>query len=478
MTKVSAVLTQPAFDVNAAELPAVVEVVPGALVCTVYITEIKGHSETVPCWVFVTSGLQAHGQREVVFMVRIPKGTPNTIVTTEPLRMAATLLQLSSEGRTVDQGGLTELQGAGYLGAPAILYVEAPIIEGVDTNAGSLLAFRLTEGELQVVKHFGPTRFLAFLGKGFRHYPFPPWSDPMRPELVNPSKFKGSILEKVPRLLVKGWAKMRADKIVLELKESEAESLATALEQLPNEAGFCLQTLIDPTADGCLVWTPGQKEPSAITPPSSTGQRLCGAFVMVVPQQKDDQVQLYEDGFALTMTDSSVLAFRKALCQQSSFEFAGSSAGFGFSLVWASNKYVSPFDGQVYRAEGTFRTHEPTEHKPSADSITLKNIVLLTSEQEMGQRITVEALSTYCKQIVTLAQLSLADEADRDPWELMIDVQLQAPSKLHFDIKVRGSEVQASALTRLHSLLAAQTCPTVTGLVHLQLFLGNTPKPN
>jgi hypothetical protein len=78
-----------------------------------------------------------------------------------------------------------------------------------------------------------------------------------------------------------------------------------------------LLTDIDPSANGCLVWEPGQHQPEAITPPGSDGSRLCGCFAMFVPGQAENDVQVFEDGIALMLTDDAWAEIRQALVQRS-----------------------------------------------------------------------------------------------------------------------------------------------------------------
>jgi hypothetical protein len=89
----------------------------------------------------------------------------------------------------------------------------------------------------------------------------------------------------------------------------------TVLEDLSADQAVALLTDIDSTANGCFVWEPGQWRPEAIAPPNSDGSRICGCFVMLVPQQQANDVRLVEDGVALLLTDEAWADVRKALTQ-------------------------------------------------------------------------------------------------------------------------------------------------------------------
>jgi hypothetical protein len=468
----SAVLSEPSIHIESGNFPALVELIPGSLAASVYLHDVKQHEGSARCWSFVTMGLAAHGQREVVFMVKIPAGANPAEVTTEPLRFAVMLMQLASQGKLVKHGGFSELRGAGYLGAPGILYVNAPTITGVELPTGALLAIRVTEAELQVLRDQGATRVLSALGKTFRHYPYPPFSDASRGDIASPAMYKGSILEGVPHLQVHGWSRLANDKVTLEITEDAAATFAQALVNLPATAGFALYTHIDPTCDGCLVWSTGQADPSAITPPDSAGQKLCGAFVLVVPQQQANAVRIHEDGFALLLTDATARAFREALESAKPLEFDGAADELAFSLRWAPTRYVSPVDGKVTEAPEGFRQYSPETpaNDPPESLVKTKEILLLTSEDDLAQRVSVDALSTFATGIIEAANVQLATEAQTAGWEVLVDITLAPGASGSCKIMSRGRDLDAVVASSLHTKIAALVPPVVEGEVHFQIF--------
>ena len=72
-------------------------------------------------------------------------------------------------------------------------------------------------------------------------------------------------------------------------------------------------TAPDPRADGWLVWSPGQTEPTAITPPGSRGERLTCGFLMLVGEQATDELRLHEDGVAAMLRAPTWHAIREAM---------------------------------------------------------------------------------------------------------------------------------------------------------------------
>ena len=84
---------------------------------------------------------------------------------------------------------------------------------------------------------------------------------------------------------------------------------------MPEDQGVSLLTGIDRMADECLTWEPGQREPFAITPPGSQGERLSGCFLMLLPGRKEEEARLFEDGFAWMLNDTSWKAVKRALSE-------------------------------------------------------------------------------------------------------------------------------------------------------------------
>ncbi|MFO0661933.1 MAG: hypothetical protein U0165_19180 [Polyangiaceae bacterium] len=469
-------LSEPFFRIEIEQFPSEVTLVPDELSARVFLHDLTVHEGKARCWTIVTHGLVAHQQREVAMTLKIPAGADPCLVPTEPLRFAISLLQLASQGRTVDHGGYSELRGAGFLNGPGVLYVNAPTLagSGVELPPATLLALRLTAAELEVLKELGATRVLAAWGKKFRHYPFPPWNDPARPDQTSMAEFNGTILQGVPHLQARGWSRLVGNTVTLEMTSQMASVFAQSLSTLPKNAGFALHTHIDPTCDACLVWTAGQTDPSAITPPGSTGQRICGAFVLFIPQQAANAARLHEDGFAILLTDSSTEELRQSLETGRNFRFLVCT------LKWraviradlGSIELQNPADGKTYEATDGFRQYQPQEPKQEAADklVKTKEVVLLTSEAGYQTRVTVDELSGYVVQLIEAANICLAEEAKTPGWQMLVDITL-APSQPGLcKIMTRGRDIDGFVGSALHARIAKLTPPEVTGDVHFQVF--------
>jgi hypothetical protein len=58
----------------APSLPHRAEVIPGVLYVTVYAHDIPNGDDVIPCWSFVSEGLERAGQPEIVFTLKRPRG--------------------------------------------------------------------------------------------------------------------------------------------------------------------------------------------------------------------------------------------------------------------------------------------------------------------------------------------------------------------------------------------------------------------
>ena len=155
---------QPVAQIPASAFPAEIELVPGALRASIHLHTIDAQAGPLRCWSYVTAGLAAFGQKEVVFTIAVDGDADPGRFPTEPLRFATTLLQLASQGRTVDAGAITELGGSGFMLRRGLTYARALPLAGVPLPPAALAAIPLTAEELSVLKIGGQTRVLAALG--------------------------------------------------------------------------------------------------------------------------------------------------------------------------------------------------------------------------------------------------------------------------------------------------------------------------
>lgn len=323
------------FTARPDDFPIDVAIVPG-LAARVFLHALQAEAGPVWCWSFVTRGLELYRQREVVFTVAIDASGDAGRVPTDPLRFAAQLQYLAGQGRVVDAGGFSQVGGPGFLGRPGITYARAEAMAGVEVPPGALAAVLITAEEIAVYQAFGQSRLLALLGQAYRYYPFPPWADLKRASVTSMASNDGSLLGQVPRAAVTGAARIDGERLALRLHPSSAALLRQMLDGIGAGSVFAVTMGIDPEADGCLVWQAGQPGPSAITPPSSRGERLAVGFLAVLPDQPADGGQLFEDGVAMFLTSGSSQALREALASGRSMMIAGQHGKMSLSVEWTA----------------------------------------------------------------------------------------------------------------------------------------------
>jgi hypothetical protein len=337
VTRISpSILDAPVAHLPASAFPAEIELVPRALSASIHLHAVEAHDGPLPCWSYVSAGLAAFGQKEVVFTISAERDADPGRFPTEPLRFMMTLLQLASQGRTVDAGAITELGGPGFMARKGLTYVRALPLEGVPLSPSMLAAIPLSADELAVLKIGGQTRVLAALGAAAHHYPFPPWLDRVRPSAITPESSAGTLLASVPHLSAPGTVRIENNTVLFRLRPEAVVLLGRALGELLPTSAFAFTTELDPEADGCLIWRAGQEAPSAIAPPGSKGERLGGCFVLFAPDQPEDGGQIFEDGLAMTLTTASASALRRALAQGQMLAIQGQGEKMGFLLAWAN----------------------------------------------------------------------------------------------------------------------------------------------
>jgi len=314
--------------------PVDVELIAGKLSARIYVHEIDARQGSIPCWSYVTDGLIGQQQAELVFTLRRDPGEPSDGFPPDPLQLFVAVYQLAEQGKRATSGSFTQFGDRNFFGHH-LLYASAQPLAGVTLPPDCLAALLVTADELRAVREFGCTRVLARLGQASAYYPFPPWADRRRQGLSLTRTFEASLLSKIPRASAQGvCVSVKDNRIIVSARRAEQPSWPERLAQLPDNVPFALLTALDPTANGCLVWVPGQKGPEAITPPGSDGSRLCGCFILFLADQPVNGGKLLEDGFAMELTRDAWQAIRRALVDGQELSIAATGGGMSFALTW------------------------------------------------------------------------------------------------------------------------------------------------
>jgi len=303
---------------NRTDVDFPVDIDLGSGLCVhVYLHEIDSRTGRLTCWSYVTEGLMSRGQKELVFTLQCKPGEPADGFPRDPLEVFFSINGLAEQGRLVDVGGVSQFDGRKLFGRH-LAYIEAETFHGVRVPPDALAAILVTDDEVQAVQEFGILRVMSRLGFASRYYPCPPWSERSRTGISFREVRQQTILKKVVSGRARGVRIVHDDQgVEVRIDRDAIPRLQKPMSDLGSDQVVALLTDIDPGANGCLVWEPGQSQPEAITAPHSDGSRLCGCFAMLVPGQGGNDVQLVEDGIALMLADDAFAEIRQALTQPS-----------------------------------------------------------------------------------------------------------------------------------------------------------------
>ena len=416
--------------------------VSGELSVTVHVHFINGTGGLdIPCWSYVTEGLARHRQREAILTVVRQSGEEPESYPSQPMEFFRVLLDFAKQGQIVEAGGFTWLAGGGLLGFRGFAYTEPVWVPPGDSPARNWLAvIGLTEDELTTLREFGSTRVLSILGQAARFYPAPYWNERNRPSRISMDSMRGSLLARVSRFHAPSFSVFReGSRIVLRAYAGRAEETVKALRALAPEAPLALLTRVHPSADGALVWLPGHAQAAAITPPGSSGKRICGSFVLFLPEQQADKEQVLEDGYALHLTTQSWRRLRSAILSQEDIETPL------FVLHWTQAGFVE------------FLLSPDRVALPAGRRLA-KQIVLLQPDAESQATITAAALVGFAKSVEdkVLAQFSLHSAKG----ELRATIEFHPGGKASYDLATRG-EIDKTSLQRLLEELQMLVPPAV-----------------
>jgi hypothetical protein len=457
--------------------PQSVEVIPGRLKVRIFLHEIEYEKEIFSCWSYVTDGLMAQKQKEIIFTLRRDPSQKPEDYPRELLDLFATFFHYAERGQLVDVGQST-LFGETGLGGDrdfrGIGYVEPRGFPGVETNDVPLLAgILLKNEEAQIAWDLGLTRVTALLGMKYRYYPCPTWSDLKREPVASLRAMEESHLREISRVPVRASYYEEQNQIFLSVLPSSRASLQGFLDKLPPTQPLALRTQPDPHANACLVWPSGHDQPVAITPEGSDGSRKTGAFLAFIPEQDTNEVRMVEDGFFLYLTNSAWRKIREALLSGTDvFVPPAGVTGASISVKWAKPAaYTSPVSGETYTGEG-WTTYQPeATNSPPKERVAVSSsrAVLLTSQHDLEARITAEDLAAYGNAIGNVVDTFFTPFQRRISCELTIQLALTAAG--HEVRFIAVPELSANVAEDLQQRLDSVPSPKVSGPVKFDFIL-------
>jgi hypothetical protein len=420
--------------------PVHIELIAEKLYAHVYFHEIESRDGLLPCWTYVSEGLWAHKQKELILTLL---SNPNVKVTqfpNDPIRFFFDVYKFAEQGKLVDVGGISDFNPPGFLGRPAMVYIFPQPLSGVEIPSPAVAACLITEDELAAYDAFGLTRVLSRLGNEYHFFPCPPWSDLTRSSIPFHKTLQESILTKSARIRQHGMrVRLERECITLRLFSHAWQPLNSYLAQISSDTtdlALALLTEPDPDANGYLVWEPGQTGSRTIKPFGSDGSRLVGCFLTFLTNQVEDGGGIYEDGFYVRLTNASWAAIQKAIeTQQEILIPATQEKGYSFSIKWLEEGYYNPIDGMtIYTDSGYERfSSENPRRGDETEPVQVKENILLTSSPEMERRVSVEAHGAYLVSIYKVVQEHFTALPQITGHDFLVQFEVQPGG--HVDIK-------------------------------------------
>jgi hypothetical protein len=294
-----------------------IQVIPDELTIHEHWHDIP-YAQPVPCWTYITQGLWAYGQKELIFTlqrtVMAEQGESPSFVP----QLVKHILALAKQGQLVDAGGYTSLMLTDTkqkVGIPFnLLYLHPVPLAGVSLPSPALTVRFMSAEEYRVYMTFGAMRLMSGWANHFRYFPYPPWSEMPAPDIVSLQRFQSSILNRSPRLHLPGsTVNMEGEEIVLRLRPKAQESLARQVADIPPSQPVAFLPGLDPRADACLAWIPEQNQTTMNMTPASRLARVAGCFMLFIPEQQETSTRVFEDGLAMLLATDVWMKLREAM---------------------------------------------------------------------------------------------------------------------------------------------------------------------
>jgi len=421
-------------------LPHRAEVVPGKLYVTVYAHDIKTSGQKVPCWSFVSEGLERHGQHEIVFTLRRPRGKTWEDFSQEILGMFEGFYANAEQGNRVKAyDGSIRAKEALFLankGPWGVIYIPAEMFDGVEVPFEALAAVLIKGDEVEVMGKSSALRIASMLGAEYQYYPCPPWSDPSRKPVVSMKQFGKSVLNRVDKARMPGLAVSLseaggASMVFLRIEGGAAAGLGSLVAKLPDKGVIALMTDPDPSATMRYAWLPAVGKTGVIY--AETGLHVSGCFALLIyGEEMEEGGGKFEDGISLILTPSSWNKLKASLTSLQTARIRLSDN----TLVTTVFVHISTFD--------------PLKPKPFVP----RYIGLYQSQEELRARLgDMSSLNDYVRLFESAVSSALVGGEQGDARGFLIAVGVKPGKKvMHWCEAIEGS-LPEGTLNKLETLL-------------------------
>ncbi len=316
--------------------PIKLELVPKRLVVAIYQQNLPGKGSQIPCWIFVSHGLSALKQRELVLIMRINRNIQANKLPKPPLSLFMFLFKAILQKKRFAIGDVIGFGVKGLMGFGGMGCTFSDVkLQNVNLPAHYLHCVLLTKEELAVAHAFGLTRVLARMGFESNRYPFNPWNDTERSGLPLQSVIQNSDFKNRKSLLLKHSSVnlVAGEKVVLVIAPATHSTLTNHIKLQGNSGRLDLITQLLPYHEGVLVWLPEKDSIEMNVHPDLEGNVIAGSYVSFIRSDQSGATMV-EDGFQVNLDDQAWLMLRNAMARKQNIIVNPSSGDMEFALIW------------------------------------------------------------------------------------------------------------------------------------------------
>jgi hypothetical protein len=347
--------------------PIKLELIPKRLIVNVYQQDLPGKGSQIPCWIFVTQGMAALKQHEIVLVLRFAQGEDGRKFPKTPLPLFLFLFKAVMQKKRFVTGDVIRFGERGLLGFAGMGLTFGNLnVRSNQLPQHYLSCMLLMREELVAAQTFGLTRVLSRMGFEANRFPFNPWNDTERRSLPMQALLQSSQVKGIKSLPLKQSSVnlVGGDKVVLLLSVAMHGVITSFIKEQGNvsQLGFITQLL--PYHEGALVWLPEKDSIEMNVHPDSEGAIIAGSFVILTRGETSGAAML-EDGFNVQFDQESWMALRNAIARKQNVAITPSSGDMEFNLVWNTMSNPETDSGLNLAALGA---HDVTEESTAGSN--------------------------------------------------------------------------------------------------------------
>lgn len=277
-------------------------------------------TSSMQAWFYQSHGLTTVGQPEVLIVILKRTREADDAYPADPIGLINSLATAKSSPSTTLHAGMFASVPK-FLGAdfPAVVFVPAPVVDGVSIPPGTLVAVPITEPEHKVCQIAGSARLIAQLAFENNYLPCPFWCKRNRKTSFTEAQVdqmrKDPFTSGSPSFVSDASALMRLKVCTLSITPETGAQLADALKKTKSRY-TCLRMQLqrDPRAARIPLWRPEKKAAHEFLLRGGIGDdSVSPSFLLFASDQPEDRLDIVQDGFALFLTNASYDRLIKSL---------------------------------------------------------------------------------------------------------------------------------------------------------------------